>query len=133
MADTALVGQCHPLLCTAETAVERGLEHEILWAKGIEQSSACCSVVVPDELFIESYGDGTVSTEVGHGFPATGGNGLLNAVDAERSEVGQSLLGQLRGERAVGVKADLELGGRKSAAQVLDEPSFLGVVNGTNL
>jgi hypothetical protein len=113
--------------------VEGGFENEVLGAQLAQEALFLAGMVDADEFFVEGDGDGRLAAEAGHSVPLAGADGLLDAVDAEGREFAEPGGGFFGGEGAVGVNAELEIGGAEVLAQEAQETNFFVEVDGADL
>ena len=113
--------------------MEGGFENEVLGAQLAQEALFLAGMVDADEFFVEGDGDGRLTAEAGHSVPLAGADGLLDAVDAEGREFAEPGGGFFGGEGAVGVNAELEIGGAEVLAQEAQETNFFVEVDGANL
>ena len=132
-ADAALAGFADPFEGTGHAAVEGGLDDDVLRAEVVEEFLLVGKTIDADEFLVEGDGYGALAAETRGVVPEILAHGLLDGMDAERSEFAEAGEGLVGGEGAVGVEAYLERVGREAGTEEGDEAEFVVPIEGANL
>ena len=132
IACAVLLCQANPFLCAAQSAVERGLQHQVLRTDGLEQCNLLLGPVDADEFLVESDGQGRRGAELAHRFPLSGTQGLLDAVQGELCQCFQFAGSFLGRESAVGIHPQRDAFGAEAPADGAEKFQFAVEVNGAD-